>query len=284
MSNGIGFTSPLADGVTLVVEINNSAPIELNDFVLSLAGLAKEHESALRAARPAISVDETRLLIVDIRKGSIILDLVPALAPIVSTAEFVNTVVDFVEKLKSGFDELKKVGGRLSDPSVSRLKNFNDTVKAIAADPNGRLAIKAKHREKGILTEFSIGKEDAGRIIENSSKQRAEIELQSSSKYSRLLMTLHQSSVENPKIGKRNAEKGIVEKIDNIPRPLIYASEQAGQAIKSAILNPSENAFNKGFVVDLDVETVGGKPRVYRITAVYDIIDLDFDDPNFEIG
>jgi hypothetical protein len=265
----------MAEGISIVIEINNSDPLDLADFISALSGLSREHENILRESRPSISAEETRLLVADVRKGSIIMELVPALAPLVSTAEFVNTTVDFVAKLKKGFDQLKQVGGRLADPSVQRLKNFNDTVKAIAADPSGRLVVKASHKEKGILQEFSVGKDDARLIIENTNNQKSELELHASAPYSKVLMRLHQSSVETPKIGKRNAEKGIVERIDASPRPLVYASDQAGQAIKSEILNPDGNAFNKGFIVDLDVETVGGRPKVYRITAVYNIIDLD---------
>ena len=88
-------------------------------------------------------------------------------------------------------------------------------------------------------------------------------------------MTLHQSSVEGLKIGKKTSEKGIVERIDQVPRTLIYASDLAGQRIKDEILKPDGNPFQKGFIVDLDVETVGGRPKVYRVIAVHEVIDLD---------
>ena len=66
-----------------------------------------------------------------------------------------------------------------------------------------------------------------------------------------------------------------VERIDQVPRTLIYASDLAGQRIKDEILKPDGNPFQKGFIVDLDVETVGGRPKVYRVIAVHEVIDLD---------
>lgn len=88
-------------------------------------------------------------------------------------------------------------------------------------------------------------------------------------------MRLHQSSVDGLKVGKRTSEKGIVERIDMIARPLIYVSELAGQRIKSEILKPDGNPYQKAFLVDVDMETINGRPRAYRILEVHDVLDLD---------
>lgn len=91
-------------------------------------------------------------------------------------------------------------------------------------------------------------------------------------------MRLHQTSAEGLKIDKRTSEKGIVERIGPTPRTLVYASDLAGQRIKAEILQADGNPFQKGFIVDLDVETVNGAPRLYRIVEVHDVIDLDDED------
>lgn len=276
MPNTTALASPMMDGgATIVIEIHNSQPIDLLEFTSSLTALAKEHEAVMRERDPSVASEETRLLVVDIRKGSIILELVPALAPFVSTAEFINTSVDFVEKLKRGFDSLKKAGGRLANPSVQRLKNFGDTVQTVASDTDGRMRILARHKEQGILQEFVIEKDEAQHIIDNTAAQRREIENISTAPLQRVLMQLYQTSADSPKIGKRNSEKGIIESVDLIPRTLVYVSDQAGARIKDEILHSDANAYKKGFIVDAAVETVGGRPRLYRIMNVYEVIDLD---------
>ncbi len=248
MANSIGFASPMLEGeATIVIEIHNSQPLDLLELTASLTALAKEHEAAIRERTPSILPEETRLLVVDVRKGSIILELVPALAPFVSTAEFINTAIDFVEKLKNGYDALKKVGGRLTDPSVQRLKNFSDAVQTIASDAEGRLRVFARHKEKGVLQEIVIEKEDAQRVIENAQHQRLEIESISTAPLLKVLMQLYQTSADSPKIGKRNPEKGIIERVDMTPRPLVYVSDQAGARIKDEMLNSDANAYKKRF-------------------------------------
>jgi hypothetical protein len=91
-------------------------------------------------------------------------------------------------------------------------------------------------------------------------------------------MRLHQSSLADARVGKRTSEKGIIERIDTTPRSLVYISELAGQRIKEEIIRPGGNPYGKGFIVDVDVETLGGRPKVYRILEVHDVIELDDDD------
>lgn len=261
----------------IVVVIENSEPIDLLDFTSSLTGLAKEHEARMRADNPGLDIEETRLLIMEVRKGSIIMEMLPAFAPIVSTMEITNTAVSFVEHLTHLAERLRKPGGRLEDPTTAQLKNLTDTVQAVVRDSTGRLSIEARYKNGKVLQELIIEKDDAITIEANSVAQRRELEQAKSVPYPRVLMRLHQSSVENLRIGKRTSEKGIVESIDATPRPLIYASDLAGQRIKDEISKADGNPFQKGFVIDLDVETVGGRPRVYRVVEVYDIIDLDED-------
>lgn len=259
----------------IVVVIENNDPIDLLDFTASLTGLAREHEARVRAERPGVEVEETRLLIVEVRKGSIILEMLPALAPIVATMEYANTAVSFVQHMSKLVGLVKVPGGRLADPTTAQLRNLTDTVQSVVRDSKGRLKIEARYKNGRVLQELIIEKDEAVTIEANVIEQRREIEKAKSVAYPRVLMRLHQSSVEDLRVGKRTSEKGIVESIDMTPRTLIYASDIAGQRIKEEIMKPDGNPFQKGFVIDLDVETVGGKPRVYRVIDVFDVIDLD---------
>lgn len=259
----------------IVIEIRNRDPIDLLDFSAQLTGIAHEHEAKMRADNPNVDIDETRLLVVDVRKGSIIMELLPVLAPIVSTIDYANTVISFVKHMKSGLGSLIPAGGRLENANTQQLKNFGDTVHAIAQDSEGQLLIAARHQNGDVIQEFVVSRDEAKAIETNANAQRRELQEPRQDIYHRVLMRLHQSSVENLKVGKRTSEKGIVERIDDRPRTLIYASDLAGQRIKDEILKPNGNPFQKGFIVDLDVETVGGKPKLYRIMEVHDVIDLE---------
>lgn len=268
---------PVEDAPRIVVTIENRDPIDLLDFTASLTALAREHEATMRATRPSLDIEETRLLVVDVRRGSIVLELLPALAPLVSTVEFANAAIQFVQHISTAFNILREFGGRLSDPTTQQLKNMNDMVQTIVKDTDGSLHVGVKHSDGRVIQEILIRRDSARLISENSQAQRKEIELEKlgAVAYPRVLMRLHQTSVEDLKVGKKASEKGIVESIDATPRHLIYVSDLAGQRIKDVILEPDGNPYQKGFVVDLDVETVSGRPRAYRILQVHEVIDLE---------
>jgi len=265
------------DVATIFVEFNNEDPLDLLEFTASLTALAREHETLRRTERKGTEVDESRLLVLDVRKGSIILELLPALIPIISDIEVTNSAVTFVKHMRDLFTSLSRKNGRIDGATTQQLKNTSDAVQAIANDSKGRLRLAARYTDGTVLQEFVIEKDDARTISANATAQRREITDKGAAQYSGVLMRLHQSSVSNLSIGKRTSEKGIVERIDLVPRTLIYASDLAGRRIKQEIQNPQGNPYSKGFVVDLDVETVGGKPKIYRILDVLDVLDLDDD-------
>ena len=87
-------------------------------------------------------------------------------------------------------------------------------------------------------------------------------------------MSLHQASLDEAKAGKSSGEKGIIETISDRPLKLVYASDLAGQYIKSEVRNDS-NPLKKAFVVDVNVEMARGSPHAYRITQVHSVEPIE---------
>jgi len=58
----------------------------------------------------------------------------------------------------------------------------------------------------------------------------------------------------------------------------MYASELSEQRLKHEIREAEDNVYKKGFVVDVNVKMVNGKPAVYAVTNVHEVIDLPDDD------
>jgi len=275
--------TPDDDSLRIVIEIRNASPIELVDRTDSLRALAREHEARLRQDQPGLDVEETRLLVTDVRKGSIIFELVPVLAPIVSTIEMINTVLAFVEYMRGAFERLRNPGARLPDATTTQLKNLGDTVRGIAKDADGSLTIAARHSSGETVQEIVVNRRDAAVVRKNAEAQRREIEERVGETHIKVLMRLHQSSISDVKLGRRTSEKRIVERVSADPKPLIYVSEHAGRRIKAEILDPEGNPYAKAFVVDVDVEKVRGRPQAYRILDLHDVIELG-EDPDAAAG
>lgn len=67
----------------------------------------------------------------------------------------------------------------------------------------------------------------------------------------------------------KTGDRGVIEAISPYPVKTIFANEPA----KQAMLN--EALFRKAYVVDVDVQTINGRPRLYRIIEVTDSLDRD---------
>ncbi|UGY16383.1 hypothetical protein HAP48_0002125 [Bradyrhizobium septentrionale] len=46
------------------------------------------------------------------------------------------------------------------------------------------------------------------------------------------------------------------------------------QRIKHEVREADENVYKKGFIVDVNVQLVGGRPAGYRVTNLHQVIDL----------
>jgi hypothetical protein len=200
---------------------------------------------------------------------------------IISTVEQINAITEFVrtygQKLKAN---LKK-GGEVPDATRSDLKDFMGSIAAIANDPDGSATIEALVFEDGkrkIKAAAKFKTREATRGIENIEEHRKRLERKDSADFQRVLMIFRQANVKSPTVGKRTGELVTIEAISDRELPLIYASDLAEQRIKHEITEADDNLFKKGFIVDVNVQTKGGRPVAYRVTNLHQVIDIPDDD------
>jgi hypothetical protein len=223
---------------------------------------------------------DAKIFVREVRAGSIEADLIPwamqGLSAVVNVIEQVQIVEKFV----------RTYGGKLStyingskepDATRSDLKDFMGAVSAIANDPNGRATMQAvafedgKNKIKAAIAFNTSEARDAQAQIED---QRLRLEASGSADHQRVLMVFKQSNVKDAVMGKRTGERVAIEEISSRDLPLIYASDLAEQRIRHEVREADENVYKKGFIVDINVQLVGGKPAGYRVTNVHQVIDL----------
>jgi len=77
---------------------------------------------------------------------------------------------------------------------------------------------------------------------------------------------MHQTKVK--KAGKTSPDLGIIESIFRKELPVFWLSDMDAQRVKSQ----KESPFNLNYVVDVNVQTVNGIPRAYRILRLLEIL------------
>lgn len=129
---------------------------------------------------------------------------------------------------------------------------------------------------------FKFQSKEAQRAVEKIESHRLLLEKQSGADQPRVLMVFHQANVRTTPVGRRTGERVRIEEISRKDLPLIYASQIAEERIKSEIREADDNLFRKGFVVDVNVAAIDGRPVAYRVTNVHQVIDLPEDDQEAE--
>lgn len=263
----------------LTVTIATQAPIELRDLMDGLSAIEKQCHRYFEHNYPERSEEESRLLVRDVRSGSIIFDLAPAIAPFIADMENIKTIVEYVEAFRSKVLPWLTPNGRNPEATSVELQGFHDAVSAIAKDANGSIDLKARFIKKNssgeeIKSEFALSTADARMIQGNIIAEQSERKLPSQSRFEQVVMSLHQASLDKAKPGKATGEKGVIETISDRPLKLVYASEMAGQRIKDE-LRQDANPLKKAFIVDVNVELFNGNPHAYRITNVHSVDAVD---------
>jgi hypothetical protein len=266
----------------IVLNIKTKNPIELTDFVSAFTAISSQYEKFIRSQYPEMSSD-ANIFVREVRAGSIEADLIPwalqGLSAVVNVVEQIEIVVKFVQTYGGTLSTY--LGGSKS-PEVTRsdLKDLMGAVAAIANDPGGRSTLQAvafedgKNKIKAAISFDTTQARQAQRQIED---QQLLLEAKESADHPRVLMVFTQSNIKDATMGKRTGERVKVEELSSRDLPLIYASDLAEQRIKHEVREADDNVYKKGFVVDVNVQLVNGKPAAYRVTNVHQVIDLPSD-------
>jgi|SRR5581483_722671 len=267
----------------IVLRLQTKNPIEIGDFVSEFTSVASQYDKFIRDQYPDFT-SQAHIFVKQIKRGSIIVELLP-FAPLllmgapdmVTTIEQINAINEFVhtyaQKLKTYF----KKGGELAGASRSDLKDFMGSVAAIANDPDGKASLDAVVYEDGkkkVRAALKFTSKQAHRAVQQIEIHQKKLERKANTDFTRVLMVFKEANVKSPPVGKRSGEWVQIESISDKELPLIYASDLAEQKIKHEISQAEDNVFKKGFVVDVNVETKGGRPAAYRVTNLLQVIDL----------
>jgi hypothetical protein len=257
---------PAESAAHLTVEIHNQKPIELAELSLSLLSLAKQYQKFVSRSDLLLTKEEARLVIKEVRPGSVIADLYPyalmsagVMMANPEAIDSIKSVFDFAKYLKSTFDALLG-GGKLPEQTTSKdIKEVSNILNATASDIGGSFQIKA---EQGATVQVTI---NYNSLEANAIQNRAIKELEAMKEpehqpRSKVLMYWFTASQ-----GERG-DKVVIEEISEKPLPVYIAND----ADKKRMIQGRDNPFLLGFIVDVDLIVVKDRLRGYRVTKLYE--------------
>ncbi|WP_414898421.1 hypothetical protein [Rhodovulum sp. YEN HP10] len=268
---------------SIVLRIDRKTPLTLERLTFGMMAMGAEYEKFIQSQHPNAEDHEADLLVQRVKEGSIVIELVGALAPIFQGMNNIIIFEQFTNLVKGRLSTLSKPNGRLDDTSPRELENLARMVETVAGDSGGTgemLAVQynSDSGEKHVTASIFWKAKDAEQVVSNARAQIREIRGGESDKQCGLLMHLFQTNISEAVPDRSSGEKGIIESISPKPKRLIYASDLAGQRIKGAWSDERISPYDLGFVVDVDVQMVNGRPSAYRILEVHDVFPLEGDD------
>lgn len=262
-------SAPVATAPTemLSVTIENTQPVELAALTESLQSLAAAHARFADEHGLTISGDSVRLFVREIKTGSIIVDLIALAAntPLFpdqakSIVEFAGHVVDILKFFK---------GDGTAEPTDLKSRDVQDVTKfldPVATDAHSTLNINASDSTTVNVANYNVTSNEAN-AVQNRAKNWIDRHGAPAHgiQHGQLFYFFQARDDSHATTGDR----GIIEAISLHPVKTIFANEQA----KQAMLN--EALFRKAYVVDVDVQTINDRPRLYRIIDVTDSLDRE---------
>src|ERR1700730_18480862 len=247
-------------------ELNNSKPVDLLDLTAALHAFGEAYQDHVISAGYDSERGNIRLFIKELRTGSIIAEL----ASLAEQASFVLKHID----VAAGFvthvnDILQYFLGKMSPvkepPTRREAEQAMAIVEPVAKDGGSQLIVQIGKVEGSLVLRIDSPQANA---IQNAAPRYIGPTTPTSLVLQDQLLALYQVRGDpSQKVGDR----GIIETISPHPVKLLFASEGG----KKQIVEMHDNPLQKIFVVDVEVRSADGKPKLYRILAVKDVLVRD---------
>jgi hypothetical protein len=265
-------------------------PVELVEMTLAFQGLGYEYLSYIKTLSQENQIKNTndvKLYITKIESNCILAEMAPALpllgslAPILSD---VNTVVDFIKNVGETIQWLISLRSKepltASDVPYTKkhISNVKDIVSMVGKANNANLGLKAikyseeSHQDK-ISLEISFSSKDCQEAEKGAILAIQALEVREKADKENVLMYFYQTNTDDPKSFGRTGDKAIIGSITQEPLNVYILAEIDKQRVRHVLDDKSHNPLLTGFIVDVNIEKDRkGRPRVYRVVAVHDVI------------
>lgn len=254
--------------LTLVVEIKNNNPVELEAFADSLKSLGDEYKRFCLAHEE--SPGDVGLYIKSVREGSIIAELMTLAASTMPLLTYAGTIYDFSSFLSEAFDFLAGKSDNLKAKfDKNTLMNLSNIVDPIVNDRGSQINLAGVNVQGDLVINNTITHTEANAIQNKARRMMGSIHEPVTGVHEQVVM--YWSQAKNDPHSTGAGDKAKIETIWRTPVKVLFADD----SLKAQTLYDVDHPFTKGYVVDLVVETVNGKPVLYKVFALHEIIDLE---------
>lgn len=256
----------------LLFKVTHSKPIEMKDFVATMNSLAYLFEGFVKENADSTEGRKAKLYVEKIEQGCIeifLQEVVTACA--IPFIENFNPIMCFAEYL-GGLVKNAILGRNETKLSISELKALSDLFSINAADPHGITEFGAIKRDNPnySFNNCTFNFQDSNTAQNQVKRAIEEKELESPTEkvYERQLMTIFQM---RRNMDTNTGNKATIDVLSKKPLSIVFETDE----LKRQILNNDENPTKQAYLVDVVIQTIGGKPVAYKVMALHDVIPME---------
>jgi hypothetical protein len=258
------------------ITISNENPVSLKDLSLSLLSFNHQFHKFVESETDRETDIGTELLIKEVRKGSIVIELVSQATPIVPLLWDGGTLSQWSNVVQSVLNWLLgKNDVPLKEVTKQDLQEWNKFVEPVAKDHGSQMNINVSDGGT-VINNFTINSTEANAIQNEISKKIEMLDSPEDHVHRRKVMYWYQAKFDpNSETGNR----AIIDDLSSKSMKVIFENN----AVKDAMLHPPEQLKKQwhelAYVVDVEVETVRNVPKMYKVLRYYPEHTFD---PNVE--
>ncbi len=261
------------DNVALLIHIEHSKPIEINEFTSTLNSIGHLYKNYVRHNGFGSEMGKSKLYVEKIEEGCIDIYLCELIASnLIPFMENANILFDFANHIKGVVEFYTKGKGDNPDLTIEDCNDFNNVFAITAGDNKGKTTIGAIDRSnKSQIYNGCTFNYFESNSAQNQIKTEKELLKEDNPEkrvFKRELMTVFQM---RSKLDSDTGNKAVIESLSSKRMNVVFSNEE----LKSKVLFLDENPAKKAFFVDGEILSIGGKDVAYKITALHDIIDLE---------
>jgi hypothetical protein len=245
---------------SLTIKIEYKEYISLSEFKESLEGLDNQYN--LFFSKGGEEEKRDRLLIKEINKGSIIVELVSALVPLLSDA---NTITAFYTSIKSIFNWLSTKIGVRPKMTPNDLVNAKKIVAPVNNHDGSQVTISVEGNNNAV---FVIDSLTARKITQNANEEYPVLDVPAlflDSPEDKENVVLRLTQIKNDENPAKNT-KGIIDELDKKEHPVLFSKI----VDKERILQERDNFFRKTYLVDVKVHISNDKISSFTVLGIKD--------------
>lgn len=250
----------------LEITINNEIPVILTDLTLSLLAVTQQYQKFIESEAGEDYKVGSELYIKEVRKGSIVIELVAQTMPILPLLWSGGSFNEWVEQAKNITQWL--LGKTESPPkelSKQDLKQWHSIMEPVAKDSGSQMNFTVCDKGQ-VINNFFIGSQEANAAQNRITKEIELLEEPKDRVLRRKVMYWNQTRFgENQNTG----DKAIIDDVSRKALKVMFENN----AVKDAMLK-GDPKFDRpwqelAFVVDVEVQTVNEIPKLYKVLKYY---------------